>query len=387
MSAAADHNARPAEGETAALVAELVSIESLSGQEAAVQAFIADWFGAEGIATRLEPAADGLVNVVVEIDGAGPGQTLWIGGHCDVVGVGDGWSRDPFVPVIGEGRLYGRGTMDMKGGLAAAMLTARDMYRMRTNWAGRFIFASLSDEEAYSRGAEAHVANCGQIDGAIMCEPHFSDVVIGALGKVNLVVEVQGLAAHASHPEKGINAVIEAGRLLALIGDLKRTAEPTFGTPSHCVIGIESGDGTYSISVPDRCRFTINWHFLPSESAEGAVSLIRDLADSLASPAKFDITARSPSYDGYLLDRDLAFVNAFSASYRLVLGAEPRLEIGRGVSDANILAGRAGIPTLLFGPSGGNMHGPDEWVDLIELEKVRSVYLDFARRFLASKTD
>jgi acetylornithine deacetylase/succinyl-diaminopimelate desuccinylase-like protein len=376
--------ASPAAGEElAGLVAELASVRSLSGKEDAVQDRIEHWFAKQGIPSRRIVAADGLSNVVVEIDGADGGPTLWIGGHCDTVGVSDGWSSDPFDPTVRHGRLYARGAMDMKGGLATAMVVARDLSQRRHEWSGRLIFASLADEEAYSRGAEAYVAQCGRIDGAVMCEPHFDDVVIGAMGKANLVVEVRGRAAHASHPVEGINAVVEAGRLLARIGDLEREAAPLFGVPGHAVIGIECGSGAYSISVPDYCRFTVNWHFPARETANDGIGLLRELARSIGSPATFDIGVRPPCYDGYLLERTDPFVMAFAESYRRVLGRPPDLGIGRGVSDANILAGRAGIPTLLFGPSGGNMHGADEWLDLSQLEPARAVYTDFALRFLS----
>lgn len=381
MSAQTQIDAAPG-GELVELLAQLVGIESLSGAEANVQDFIQRWFAEQGIPTRRISAADGLTNVIVEIDGAGDGPTLWIGGHCDTVGVSGLWESGPFTPTIRDGRLYARGAMDMKGGLSAAMITTRDMYRRRDTWFGRLVFASLADEEAYSRGAEAYVAECGRISGAIMCEPHFDDVVIGAIGKANIDVLVRGRAAHASHPDLGVNAVVEAGRLLAKLGDLKRPADPVFGAPTQCVIGIDSGDGAYSISVPDRCRFLINWHFLPDERPEDAVELLQGMVDELRSPAAFDITIKSPCYEGYLINKEDPFVVEFAGSYRKVLGQEPRLEIGRGVSDANILAGRAGIPTLLFGPSGGNMHGVNEWVDVSELERAQAVYADFAQRYL-----
>lgn len=371
--------------ELVGLVASLVSIPSLSSREDAVQDWIEGWFFRQGIPARRVAATDGLTNVVVEIDGAGRGPTLWIGGHCDTVGVEEGWATDPFAPTILDGRLYARGAMDMKGGLAAAMVTARDMFRCRGEWSGRLIFASLADEEAYSRGAEAFVAEGEPMGGAIMCEPHFDHVVIGALGKVNLVVEVRGRAAHASRPEEGVNAVVEAGRLLARIGDLRRAADPVFGTPSHCVTGIECGDGAYTISVPERCRFTVNWHVLPTETVADGAMLLRAMADDIGSPAQFEVTSRRPSYEGYLLSRSDAFVTTFLDSCRAVLGDAPDLRIGSGVSDANVFVAKAGIPTLLFGPSGGNMHGANEWLDLAALARCHGVYVDFARRFLSPR--
>lgn len=372
------------DGALVTLLADLVAIESYSGEELAAQTQIARWFEDQGIAAVVEEADGGLKNVVVEIDGQPGGPTLWIGGHCDTVAVAAGWTRAPHVPVIENSRLYGLGSMDMKAGLAAAMLTARDMHRNRDGWHGRLIFAALADEEAMSRGANAFVRKYRSIDAAIMCEPHFEDVVIGAMGKVNLRVEVAGRSAHGSRPEQGINAVTEGARLLVAIGTLERAAHPQFGKASHCVLNVDSGGGRYEIRVPDLCRFTINWHFMPEESVEDAVATIEGLAAALASPATFTVTVGEPRYESFWLGRDHPFVAEFAAAYRAVIGVEPELAFGRGVSDANIFSGRAGIPTILFGPGGANMHAGDEWVDLNQLHLARQLYSDFARRFLKS---
>ncbi|KAB0268056.1 M20 family metallopeptidase [Microvirga brassicacearum] len=366
------------------LLEELVSIESYSGDEATVQDRIAHWFASHGITAEIEEVDGGLKNVVVEIRGNGDGQTLWIGGHCDTVGIASGWTREPHAPRIEDNRLYGLGTMDMKAGLAAAMETVRDLHGRRAEWSGRLIFSALADEEAYSRGANAFIRKDRGIDAAIMCEPHFEDVVIGSMGKINLRVEVKGRSAHGSRPEQGVNAVIEAARLLVAIDGLERFSHPDFGRASHCVLDVAAGDGRYEIRVPDTCTFTINWHFMPGETVDGAVTLIEGLVARLNSQACFSVTVREPRYESFLLERDHPFVSGFADAYRSVLGKEPDLAFGRGVSDANIFSGRAGIPTILFGPGGANMHAGDEWVDLDQLHLARDLYIDFAIRFLKS---
>ena len=366
------------------LLGDLVSIESYSGEERPVQDFIARWFHDHGMAAMIEDADGGLKNVVVEIDGREGGPTLWIGGHCDTVGIAAGWTRAPHAPTIEDNRLYGLGSMDMKAGLAAAMLTARELHGCRDRWSGRLIFAALADEEAMSRGADAFVRRDRAIDAAIMCEPHFEDVVIGAMGKINLKVEVKGRSAHGSRPEEGVSAVIEGARLLVAIGDLERRPHPEFGRASHCVLDVDSGGGRYEIRVPDLCRFTVNWHFMPGETVEDAVATVEALAAGLRSPARFAVTVGAPRYESFWLGKEHPFVAAFAGAYRDVVGAEPDLAFGRGVSDANIFSGRAGIPTVLFGPGGANMHAGDEWVDLDQLHLARRLYTDFALRFLKS---
>lgn len=373
--------------ELVGLLSDLVSISSFSGEEKAVQCHIGRWLVSQGIDIDLESADGGLTNVVAAIEGRGPGPVLWIGGHCDTVGIASNWTQEPHRPTIENNRLYGLGAMDMKGGLAAAMLAVRDLHRSRNTWSGKVIFAALADEEAYSRGANAFVRKERGVDAAIMCEPHFHDVVIGAMGKINLRVKVTGRSAHGSRPEEGVNAVIEAAKLLIAIDGLQRYRHPEFGPATHCVLNVSSGDGRYEIRVPDYTEFVINWHVMPGETVEGTLKTLCQLAGSLGSSAHFEATIGEPRYESFLLDRESAFVQCFADSYRTVLGKDPDLRFGRGVSDANIFAGRAGIPTLLFGPDGANMHSGDEWVDLDQLHLARTVYHDFANRFLTSSNE
>ncbi len=368
--------------ELTTLLADLVRIASPSGGEGDVQAFIADWFGRNGIAARIEPAVGGLSNVVVEVAGKPGGPTLFIGGHCDTVTSAAGWTRVPHEPAVEEGRLYGLGAMDMKAGIAAAMHVVRDFARRPTEWHGRIVFAALADEEAHSRGARGFIAErAGSIDAAIMCEPHFDNPSISGMGKINLKVVVTGRSAHGSRPSDGINAATEAARLLVALDGVGHVSDPRYGQGSHCVLSVGAGLGPYEIRVPDRCEFLVNWHLLPGEEAETARQQVAALATSLASPAGFDVSIALPRYDAFVIDEADPLVRAFAESYERVLGRAPRFSFCFGVSDANIF-NAAGIPTLLFGPGGANMHAADEWADLAQLGAATRVYHDFAARFL-----
>lgn len=363
------------------LLALLVAVPSLSGEEAAVQRTIGGWFEDNGMVASIEPADGGLANVVVEIEGAGAGPTLWIGGHCDTVAPASDYSFDPYAADIRDGRVYGVGSMDMKSGLATAMHVVRELYRRRDQWGGKVIFSALADEEAYSRGANGFIRKDRGIDAAIMCEPNFPQPEIGAIGKINLKVEVIGVSAHGSQPQNGVNAVIEAARLLVAIDGIERKAHPQYGKATHCVLNMSAGNGRYEIRVPDHCAFLINWHFMPGETAEEAVALLDKLAADLNSKARFEVTIQSPRYDSFELSDDQAFVRQFTDSFRAIVGHEPEYKFCFGVSDANIFNGLAGIPTLLFGPSGANMHAADEWADVDQMLVARDVYLDLAARF------
>jgi len=362
------------------LLSSLVSIKSHSGEEAAVQAFIVRWFESRGIEARLEPAPDGLSNVVVEVEGAGKGPTLWIGGHCDTVPPAAGWKTDPYRPTVLGNRLYGLGAMDMKGGLAAAMLVVADLAGRRESWRGTLIFAALADEEAYSRGAKAFLRSGRTIHAALMCEPHFDDPITGAIGKVNVQVTGQGRSAHGSRPAEGVNAVVEAAKLIAAIDGLERYKHPRFGSATHCVLRAAGGQGDYAILVPDHAEFLVNWHLVPGEGSQDAVAAIDGLIAALHSPAEFKVTLREPSYESFVLDDDLTFLKVFGEAYRHNVGRAPAWSFGSGVSDANLF-NAGGIPTLLFGPGGRNLHSADEWVDLDQLVTARTIIREFCLGF------
>lgn len=353
-----------------ALTSRLVAISSPSGGEHAIQLFIAEWFADNGLAARIEPIDDGLVNVVVEVKGAAAGPTLLIGGHCDTVTAAPGWSCDPLTPQTREGKLFGLGAVDMKSGLAAAMLATADVFAARDSLKGRLIFVSLADEEAYSRGARSYLRNAPPIDMAVMAEPHFDDLVTGAIGKVNLAIRARGRSAHGSRPSEGVNAVTELSRLVAAIGALERDAHPRYGAPSHCVLRMSGGSERYEIRVPDRAEALANWHLMPGETASKARALVHELGQSLNSPAVFDVEAHEPIYESYAIATDHPLVEALSDLVVSLGLPAPILSFGRGVSDANIFNAHA-IPTALFGPRGGNLHAADEWVDIDTLEPVR----------------
>lgn len=367
------------------LLKDLVAISSLSGEESAVQAFIRDWFSRHGLAASLESVDGGLQNLIVRVDGSGPGRTLFLGGHCDTVSAGAGWQTSPHEAQIDANRLYGLGALDMKAGLAAAMMVVRTLAQQKHDWSGRLIFAALADEELHSRGASSFMRSAEPIDAAIMCEPHFSAIGVGAIGKVNVKIEVSGRSAHASHPQLGINAVTEAARFLVALDSVDRECHPQFGRASHCVLNMSTGDGRYKIRVPDRCEMLINWHFMPGETPQGAVRMIHDLCAGLGSNAEFSVSLLDPTYESFLLDEDDQTVALLKDCIASIAGRDAQTEFCSGVSDANIFAGRRGIPTLLFGPGGEGMHSANEWVDLDEMAQCREIYTAFALRFLSEK--
>ena len=351
------------------LLFDLIAIDSVNPSlvpggagEGAIAAFLADCLRRAGFDVECRDAAPGRPNVLAVADGAGPGPTRMLCGHTDTVGV-DGMNA-PFEPVLRDGRVHRRGAQDMKGGLAAMIAAAATWLRSGRRGAGRVIVACVADEEHASVGAEALVREW-KADSAVVPEP--TDLAIGIAHKGFSWVSVttHGRAAHGSRPQDGRDAVMYMGRVLARLETLERElrgrgAHPRLGRPSLHAGRIEGG-GELSV-YPARCTLEIERRTLPSEPADAALGEVRAiLADLTAADPAFDADVRlilaRPGYEIPTADAlPQALARAAAAE-----GVEPVFTGTSFWTDAALLA-EAGIPAVLFGPGGGGLHGPEEFV-------------------------
>lgn len=359
--------------EAVELLAQLVRCPSPSGSEEAVQKIIADWLSRNGLSPEVQRTPEGLTNVVCNVKGNSAGPSLLLLGHADTVEPAQGWTYEPFGAQLENERLYGVGAMDMKAGLVAAMLAMRELASSR-DWSGTVTFVSVADEENASRGTKAFLSEPRRFDAAIVCEPHFDDVVVGAVGKINLRVTCRGRSAHGSRPHEGVNAIAELARLLTLLNAVPFSRHDTIGEGTRCVLRFEGGPQEYQIQVPDYAYCLINWHLVPGDTPKTAVQLVESLVADLGSVARFSVEVLEPAYPSYLTNLDEPFIRQFREVYERLLGRSPDLSYGQGVSDANYLA-EVGIPTIMFGPSGANMHGADEWSDTKQIISASELYV------------
>ncbi len=365
--------------EAAALTARLVAIRSYPGEEGPVQQAIADWFTAQGLTPELSPTKGEHPNIVVRAEN-GPGPTLLLNGHTDTVLEAQGWTCDPWQGRRDGDRFYGLGAADMKSGVAAAMLVTRALARAPERWSGTVIFTAVMDEEAFSIGARALVDLGIRADYCIVTEP-MHDPVLGGVGKVLVRGEVTGKSSHASMPEQGINAAVEAARLVAQLATMPLGDHPRMKS-SQAVLSLHSGNERYVITVPERATFTINRHTVPGENAETILAEMRGLADELDSPATFDFAIDPPYYPAWELAADSSFAGDFARAYAADFGHAPTWGYAPHVADANYFSADLGIPTLQFGPRGYGFHQCDEWVDLPSIATTIRVILRFATDIL-----
>ena len=359
------------------LLRDLVSIDSVNPDlvpgargEAEIAGFCAEWMRRAGFDVELQEAAPGRPNAIGVIEGSAPGPALMFCGHIDTVGV-EGMAA-PFTPEIRDGRLYGRGSQDMKGGVAAMMEAAR---RVKDRWtAGRLIVACVCDEEFESIGAQALVTKW-RADAAVVTEPTNLEIAITHKGFAWIEMATRGRAAHGSRPADGRDAILRMGRVLARLEALdrdlaQRDADPLTGPPSlHA--SIISGGREWS-SYPDRCDLKVERRTVTGETDASVMREIDELVAGLRrEDAEFEASAKlvtsRPPY-GLPRDHDLP-----AALARIVRAGGGAGDIA-GMSfwtDAAIL-GEAGIPTVLFGPGGAGLHSVEEYVVLSDLEACAS---------------
>jgi acetylornithine deacetylase len=370
------------------LLRELVAIDSVNPTLAAgaagereIAAAIAQEMRAFGLDVEMQEAAPGRPNVIGVLDGRRPGRTLMLCGHTDTVGV-TGMDA-PFSPVEKDGRLYGRGAQDMKGGVAAMIAAARAVAEQGGLDSGRIVIAAVVDEEHLSIGAEALVTSW-RADAAVVTEPTDLAVAVGHKGFSWVEIEVLGKAAHGSRPKDGEDAILRLGRVLTQLEALdarlqQRAPHALMGTGSLHASLVAGGHELSS--YPDRAVLQMERRTLPSEPGETAVIEVREILDALTrDDPTFRATATAMfGRSAYELPADHELPQTLTAAITQAGGAA-RIVGASFWTDAAVL-GHAGIPSVLFGPGGAGLHSIEEYVNVADVVFCRDVLADLARRF------
>jgi len=365
------------------LLAELVAADSTNptlveggAGEGEVAAILARRLAAAGLEVDVWDAAPGRPNVVGRLAGTGGGRSLMFCGHTDVVGA----APDAFVPVVRDGRMHGRGTNDMKAGIAAAVVAAERL-AAGPRLAGDVLVACVIDEEWESLGAEALVERY-RADAAVLPEQTDLDVVFAHGGFVWYDVVSAGVEAAGGEADRGVDGIALAAPVLAGIAALDRKlalrATAEWGRPNIHASTIRGG--TSYPMFPAECVIGVERCLMPGESvAESKAEMERLLADARAADERFSgmvetVVAREP----VVLDRDEPVVRSAVAAATAVLGAAPVVRSDYGWMDSGILV-EAGIPCVILGPTGDGLHTSDEWVDLASVDACVDIFERMAR--------
>ncbi|MBC8007608.1 MAG: ArgE/DapE family deacylase [Prolixibacteraceae bacterium] len=397
------------------LATTLVRFPSLNGDEGGAQDFMEGLFRDMGLATeRFEVRDADLKNLPGYSPSVGQwerhenvvgihrprsaiGRSLILNGHIDVVPIGaeELWSRPPFDPVVRGGRLYGRGSGDMKAGIAAYVTAFRALASIGLQPAGSVFMQSVVEEECTGNGALACLHRGYQADAAIIPEPFGHSILKAQVGVMWLTVEVFGKPAHVLNAAQGINAIEAAFSLWSGLQSLEAEwnkagkRHPAFAHIEHPIrfnLGKING-GEWASSVPTRCVMELRCGFYPGVPAAQARAEIEEhLAETVRrDPALTGIRHRVRyagfQAEGFVLDGTAPLLTALAAAHSQVMNKDADWFASSATTDARAFNLYGSIPATCYGPEAQNIHGIDESVSIESTLRVAQVLALFMARW------
>lgn len=375
--------------QTTELLRQLVAIDSINPDlvpggagEQKIAHFVADWFERAGLDVVWDEAAPGRPNVIGIARGSGGGRSLLLNAHMDTVGV-VGMER-PHDPYMRDNRLYGRGAYDMKGGLAAIM--AAGAAAKKRGLRGDVIVTAVVDEEYASIGTSSIVKRW-RTDAAIVTEPTELNICTAHKGFAWLDVETEGIAAHGSRPDLGVDAIVKMGKVLVGLEELDRSLRTA---PSHRLLGSGSvhasliQGGQELSSYPKHCLLSVERRTVPGETLQKVETELPGIFERIAATdSTFKARVKTSMVrEPFEVSLDEPIVRAVQSKATAILGREPG-EIGQtGWMDSALLSA-AGIPTVVFGPGGEGAHAVVEWSNLEHVERCAQILAAVAEEFCA----
>lgn len=371
------------------LIQDLVRIDSVNPAldsyrpgETELARFVLAWAQSRGLETQWLESVSGRPSVIVRAKGSGGGKTLMLNSHLDTVGVTG--MVDPFEPRIEDGIMFGRGVMDMKASIAACLMTVE--WAANQKLSGDVVFTAVSDEEHASIGTE-EALQVVTADAAIVAEPTDLELHLAHRGFSIYEVAFRGKASHTSKPSEGVNALLHLGRLLWAAERHDRQLREREPHPllSHGSLQPVLAQGGHELfTTPSSALVTLERRTLPGEDSITVRGELESLFERLRAEdprLQADIRtliAREPfeTPAGSEIEAILA-----DATFEL-RGQQPQ-RLGAPYWTDAALVGAYGIPTVLFGPIGGDIHQPTEWLDIASTETVLEVLKRTTARFCA----
>ncbi|MHB1253536.1 MAG: M20 family metallopeptidase [Candidatus Humimicrobiaceae bacterium] len=363
------------------------------GQENKISLHTAGVLEKEKIDTKLQVVEPGRKNVIGRIYGKNKGKSLALNGHLDTVPPNG--SMKSYEPIIYDGKLYGLGSSDMKGAVAAILYSLILVKRARIDLDGDLYFTGVIGEESGGTGTRFLINSGFKPDYAVVGEPTSLNIVNSHKGCFLVDVIIEGKAAHASIPQKGANAIAAMGNFICKINNeyvpkLNKRIQEGAGSPTIS-FGIISGGKKVNI-VADHCVLNIDRRWITSESNEIIIpeleKYLKDVCNQNAD-LKYSIVPALPpeGYFGPFFIPESHELVKISKEAVIFSGRKPEVTSMSGWTDgATIL--HAGIPTVILGP--GNMeqaHTADEWINISELIDAVKVYLSLIFQICVNKKD
>jgi acetylornithine deacetylase len=372
---------------------QMISIPSVTGDEAAIQKYLADYLAGIGLEVDLwetdwdelkkhpgyRPVQRGYAgrpNLVATWKGEGGGRSLLLNGHTDVIPVGEGWNDDPWSATIRDGRIYGRGSADMKSGVASHIMAVELIKAAGLKLKGDVLINVVVDEEVSGHGTLDTVIRGYRADAGISGETSDLAVQPACIGRIWFEIAIAGKPAGIQKRYEGVSGIDLGHKIVQAVQELEDRRVATVSHPLYpnaldslpCMIGAFAA-GNYPSAFPDSCLLKGSIGTVPGEDHEGVK---QSLVDQVARAAAADPwmkdhppVVRFVGYDAEAseIPRDHSIVQTVVNSFREVVGREPEISGRQGAADTRFLNQYADTPTVIFGPgSTAVMHATDEYV-------------------------
>ena len=394
--------------ELISLIQDLVQIDSVIRPETGntehnVACYIIDWIRRE---LDIEPiiceVAPNRENIILTIDSGHPGPCLMIEGHMDVVSEGDkaAWKYDPFGAEIIDGRIYGRGSCDMKAGDAIALLIAKSFRRTDQPWIGKLRLGIVCDEEGMMIGIKHLIKNgyADDVDACLIPEPEENNLCISMKGAIRAIVRVKGKMAHGAMPLAGINPNTRLARIILAFEKYEKQekircgVDPYLGLPSITFTVIQSppaGSPAQLNVMPAEAIAYVDIRTTPAQNHDAVKTKLQSILDELSGSdpdfkAELEFIEDRPVVS---ISKDEPIAAVSAQAYKDVTGKDPIWNGVPGATDGTFLSAWKNIPCIVNGPGPRHIpHQIDEYVEIDEAYECAKIYALTASRFLASKS-
>ena len=373
------------------LCQKVIRQRSYSGEEQGVANVLKENMQAMGFD---EVTIDKYGNIIGCIKGKRPGKKILFDGHIDTVPVTDEteWQYPPFAAEIHDGKIYGRGTSDMKGAVSAMTCAAANFAKdTDKDFAGEIYVAGVVHEECFEGVAAREICKAVQPDYVVIGEASQLNLKVGQRGRGEIVVETFGVPCHSANPEKGVNAVYKMAQVIEAIRTLEPPHHPVLGDGILELTDIKSAPYPGASVVPEYCRATYDRRLLVGETKESVLKPIQDLLDEMMEKdpqlkVKVSYAVGKEKcytgndiegerfFPGWLYDEDSDFVQAVMGQLK-EMGYDPSITQYNFCTNGSHYAGEAGIKTFGLGPSRENLaHTVNEYIEIDQLAKVTDCY-------------
>lgn len=337
-------------------------------------------------------------NVYATFKGQAGGKSLLFNSHIDVMPAdeADGWTNSPYEPVIRDGKMYGRGTADMKAGLMASAMAVKLLKDAGYELPGDVIITSVCDEEGGGNGSMQAVMRGLRADGVVNCEGTDDELILAHMGWVFFKVDFEGKACHSGGKKNGVSAIDKAIKVIQALNEkehewLLEYKHPLLPAP-NLNVGVIQG-GTAGSTVPGECSFSTCVHFIPNQmSHDQVVAEFQDVVNRVtrSDPWLEEHPPKLTMYqagNGFEMDEDHELVGTFRKVYAESLGREAKIAGAPSGCDSRLWRNIAKCPTIQYGP--GNLaqcHGVDEWVSIDAYLESILVYANLILEWCANQS-